>query len=246
MPPESHVAIKVWDAPVRIFHWAIVALLAFQAITGEIGGEDVMPLHIFSGYCILVLVVFRILWGFAGSTHARFASFLAGPAATMRFARRLFSRQAVPQVGHNPLGGWSVVAMILVLGLQAASGLFANDGDTAQGPLAARVSIDVSNTFTEFHRWNLKLLLVLAGLHVLAVLFHWFVKKDNLIVAMFTGVKDVPEAAVRERRDAMRKSPIRRSASREHAHAYFASHRRAIVLFAVSIGLVVALARFGS
>ncbi|HLX25307.1 MAG TPA: cytochrome b/b6 domain-containing protein [Usitatibacter sp.] len=246
MPTENHVAIKVWDAPVRIFHWAIVALLVFQAITGEIGGEDVMSMHIVSGYCILVLVIFRILWGFAGSTHARFASFLAGPAATMRFARRLFSRQAVPQVGHNPLGGWSVVAMIAVLGAQALSGLFANDGDTALGPLAPLVSIDTSNAFTEFHRWNLKLLLVLAGLHVLAVLFHWVFKKDNLIIAMFTGVKDVPEAAVRERRDAMRKSPARRSASREHAHAYFASTRRAIVLFVLSVAIVVVLVRFGS
>ncbi len=195
MPPEPRVAIKVWDLPVRVFHWAIVVLLVFQVITGELGGS-LMPLHLLSGYSILVLLVFRVLWGFAGSTHARFASFIAGPVATLRFARRLFSRQAVPQVGHNPLGGWSVVAMLVVMLLQAGSGLFANDGDEALGPLAPYVSVDVSTTFTEFHRSNLKVLIVLASLHVLAVLFHWLVKKDNLIAAMFTGVKDVPEAAV--------------------------------------------------
>jgi cytochrome b len=245
MPAEPRVAIKVWDLPVRIFHWALVLLLVFQVVTGEIGG-NLMPWHLLSGYSILVLLVFRVLWGFAGSTHARFASFIAGPAATLRFARRLFSRQAVPQVGHNPLGGWSVVAMIVVMLLQAASGLFANDGDEALGPLAPYVSIDVSNMFTEFHRSNLRVLIVLAGLHVLAVVFHWLVKKDNLMSAMFTGMKDVPEAAVRERRDSMRKSPMRRMASREQSHAYEASLWRAAVIFAVSVALVVALVRFAS
>jgi cytochrome b len=245
MPAEHHVSIKVWDLPVRIFHWAIVVLLVLQVATGEIGG-DLMPLHLLSGYCILVLLVFRVLWGFAGSTHARFASFIAGPAATFRFARRLFSRQAVPQVGHNPLGGWSVLAMILLMLLQAGSGLFSNDGAEALGPFAPYVSIDVSNAFTEFHRWNLKLLIVLSGLHVLAVLFHWLVKKDNLITAMFTGVKDVPEAAVHERRDAMRKSPMRRMASREQAHAYLASPWRALAVFVASIALVVLILRFAS
>ncbi|HEY2627962.1 MAG TPA: cytochrome b/b6 domain-containing protein, partial [Usitatibacter sp.] len=197
MPPEHTVSIKVWDLPVRIFHWAIVVLLVLQVTTGEIGG-GVMALHLIGGYAILVLLVFRVLWGFAGSTHARFASFIAGPVATIRFARRLFSRQAVPQVGHNPLGGWSVVAMIVLMLLQAGSGLFANDGDEALGPFAPYVPIDVSNAFTEFHRWNLKLLIVLSALHVVAVLFHWLVKRDNLISAMFTGVKEVPEAAVHE------------------------------------------------
>jgi cytochrome b len=242
MPPQPRVAIKVWDVPVRIFHWAIVVLLVFQVATGEMGGS-LMPLHLLSGYSILVLLVFRVLWGFAGSTHARFASFIAGPAATFRFARRLFSRQAVPQVGHNPLGGWSVVAMLVVMLLQAASGLFANDGDETLGPLAPYVSLDVSNMFTEFHRSNLKVLIVLASLHVLAVLFHGLVKKDNLITAMFTGVKDVPEAAVHERRDAMRKSPMRRMASREQSHAYSASLWRAFVVFLVSIAIVAALVR---
>ncbi len=245
MPAEPRVAIKVWDLPVRIFHWAIVALLVFQVVTGEIGGS-LMPLHLLSGYSILVLLVFRVLWGFAGSTHARFASFIAGPAATFRFARRLFSRQAVPQVGHNPLGGWSVIAMLVVMLLQAGSGLFSNDGDEALGPLAPYVSIDVSNMLTEFHRSNLKVLIVLSALHVIAVLFHWVVKKDNLIGAMFTGVKDVPESAVHERRDAMRKSPMRRMASREQSHAYDASLRRAFVILLVSIALVAALVRIAS
>jgi cytochrome b len=234
---DTRVAVRVWDLPVRLFHWILVVLLVAQLVTGKIGGA-LMPVHVYCGYTVLVLVVFRILWGFAGSTHARFASFMAGPAATWRFALRLFSRQAVPQVGHNPLGGWSVLALILSLALQTASGLFANDGLETFGPLVKLVSLDTSNALTEFHRWNFKVLAVLSALHVLGVLFHWLVKKENLIGAMFTGIKDVPASAVRERRDAMRKSPRRRAASREHASAYFASNSRALVLFILSVLLV--------
>jgi cytochrome b len=240
MTQGTGFAIKVWDLPVRLFHWAVVLLLVFQVVTGTMGGE-VMRWHAYSGYCILVLVVFRMLWGFAGSTHARFASFLVGPVATLRFARRLFSREAVPQVGHNPLGGWMVIALIVSLGLQAASGLFANDGAAVEGPLAALVSLDLSNGITRFHRWNLKVLLLFSGLHLAGVLFHWFVKKENLVGAMFTGVKRVPVSAIRERRVALRGAPLRRIASREHASAYFASSRKALALLAVSAALVGAL-----
>ncbi len=234
---DTRVAVKVWDLPVRLFHWVLVVLLLAQIVTGKIGGE-LMPVHVYCGYTVLVLVVFRILWGFAGSTHARFASFIAGPRATFRFAVRLFSRQAVPQVGHNPLGGWSVLLLVLSLALQAGSGLFANDGLETFGPLVKWVSLDTSNVLTEFHRLNFKILAVLSVLHILGVLFHWLVKKENLIGAMFTGVKDVPASAVRERRDALRKSPRRRAASREQAHAYFASNARALVLFILSVLLV--------
>jgi cytochrome b len=237
MLQETRVAIKVWDLPVRIFHWAIVLLLVFQLVTGKMGGS-MMAWHAYSGYAVLVLVIFRILWGFAGSTHARFASFLAGPRATLRFASRLFSREAVPQVGHNPLGGWMVIALVLSLALQATSGLFANDGAGAEGPLASLVSPEVSSRLSEFHRWNLKFLLVLSGLHIAAVAFHWIVKKENLIGAMFTGIKQVPEAAVRERREALRGTPLRRAASRENGAAYFASLWRALALLAAAAVLV--------
>jgi cytochrome b len=234
---DTRVAIRVWDLPVRVFHWLVVALLAFQVVTGRIGGS-LMPYHAASGYAILALVIFRILWGIVGSTHARFASFMRGPAATYRFARRLFSREAVPQVGHNPLGGWMVLALVLCLLLQATSGLFANDGADAMGPLAPLVNIATSNTLTEFHRWNLRVLIGLSGIHIAAVLFHLVFKKEELTGAMFTGVKQVPEAAVHERRAALRASPLRRAASREHAAAYFAPTSSALALFILAMLLV--------
>lgn len=233
MPEEKQVAVKVWDLPVRIFHWALVLFFVFQLVSSKIGG-DLMQWHVYGGFGTLVLVIFRILWGFAGSTHARFASFLAGPAATLSFAKRLFSREAVPQVGHNPLGGWMVIAIIVSFALQAISGLFANDRFGTTGPLAVLVSIDVSDDMSLFHRWNLKVLLALAGLHIAGVLFHWIVKKNNLIGAMFTGVTRVPEAAVRQRREARRGTSPRRIASRENAPAY-ASSWRALVLFLVAV-----------
>jgi len=242
-PPENHVAVRVWDLPVRLFHWAVVLLLAFQALSGYMGGE-MMAWHFWSGYAMLVAVIYRIVWGFVGGTHARFASFLAGPAATWRFAKRLFSRQAVPQVGHNPLGGWNVIFLILALAIQVCTGLFANDGAGNEGPLASRVSLDLSNNLSHLHRWNIKVLLVLSGLHVAAVLFHWLFKKEDLIRAIFTGVKNVPEAAVRERRDALRVSPRRRAASREHRLAYFASARRSWTVLAVAVIVVVAIVRW--
>jgi cytochrome b len=193
MPPEGSVAIRVWDLPVRLFHWVLVALFVAQVVTGEIGGA-LMRWHGWTGYAILTLVAFRVLWGFAGSVHARFAGFIATPRAALRFAMLLFSRRPSLYVGHNPLGGWSVVAMLALLAVQAVAGLFANDGLEFEGPLARFVSIDTSNRFSHLHDVNSVVLIVLASLHVLAVLYHWLVKKEDLVQAMFTGVKRVPAA----------------------------------------------------
>ena len=240
---EDRVAIKVWDLPVRIFHWVLVLVFAFQAVTGWIGGY-LMQYHLYSGYALLVGVVFRIIWGFAGGTHARFMSFIAGPIATLRFARRLFSKQAVPQLGHNPLGGWSVILMLASLALQGATGLAANDGVITDGPFAKAVGIEVSNIISEVHRWNFWVLVVLSSLHILAVLFHWLVKDDNLMGPMFTGIKHVPRSFLRERREARRGNTPRRSASREVSGYFEAGLRRALLVFAVAFTLVAVLVSF--
>jgi cytochrome b len=238
MTGENRVAVKVWDLPVRLFHWIITVLFVVQLVTGKVGGE-LMPWHKLCGYAILALVIFRILWGFAGSTHARFASFMAGPRASWRFARRLFSRQAVPQLGHNPLGGWSVMAMVVTLAVQGVSGLFANDGVAHEGPLSPLVSLDVSNLMTQVHDWNLKLIVVLVGIHVLAVVFHLIVKHDEIVVPMFTGVKHVPAELLRERREVPRGSKLRRAASRENSASYIQSSWVALKLLLAAIAFVV-------
>lgn len=184
-------AIKVWDAWIRFFHWSLVLLFAFQIYSGKTGG-NIMQWHMIAGYGVLVLILFRVAWGFVGSTHARFASFLAGPARTVRFARRLFSRGSTAVVGHNPLGGWMVIALLASLAVQAGTGLFANDDIATEGPLAVLVPRNVSDRLTTIHRLNAYVLVVLAALHVAAIVFHRVVKKEALVAAMVTGVQRVP------------------------------------------------------
>ncbi|MBS0336952.1 MAG: cytochrome b/b6 domain-containing protein [Proteobacteria bacterium] len=185
---ELHRAVKVWDLPVRLFHWLLVALFGFMFFSGKAKGNW-MEWHMYSGYMILALVLFRVLWGFAGSTHARFSSFLAGPGACIAFMRKLLSRSPAHVAGHNPLGGWMVLVMLLLLLAQAGTGLFSNDDISIEGPLYKFVSKEVSDQLTSFHYYNFYVLLALAAAHIAAVAFHVLVKKENLVGAMFTGVK---------------------------------------------------------
>jgi cytochrome b len=187
---EAHVTTPVWDLPVRIFHWVLVLLVVSQIVTATIGG-NAMEYHALGGYSILTLVLFRILWGFAGGTHARFSDFLRGPAAVARYAHMLIKGTAESHRGHNPLGGWSVVLMLLSLLVQAVTGLFANDDVMMEGPLAKHVSDDASALFTVIHDINAGIVLTLISLHILAVLFYLLRRKQDLIGPMFTGRKPI-------------------------------------------------------
>jgi len=182
--------IFVWDLPLRLFHWLLVLLIVISWTSVSIGG-NAMQIHMLSGYTILTLVLFRILWGFLGSQHARFASFARGPAAVIAYLRALRRNNASQHLGHNPAGGWSVIAMLTVLLVQAATGLFANDDIATEGPLAKLVSKAMSDRITGIHHLNVKLLYVLIGLHLAAVAFYFFRKRENLVKSMFTGFKDV-------------------------------------------------------
>jgi cytochrome b len=186
--------VKVWDAPVRLFHWLLVLLFAFMFFTGK-SGSDWIEWHMRAGYAVLALVLFRILWGFAGSTYARFSSFLAGPRACIECLKHLMARKPSPYPGHNPLGGWMVLVLLLALLFQAGTGMFSNDDLLSEGPLASLVSKATSDQLTVFHVWNFNLLLALAGAHLIAVLYHAGFMKENLIGAMFTGVKQLPAGA---------------------------------------------------
>lgn len=185
--------VKVWDLPVRLFHWLLAALFLFMFFTGKSKGNW-MEWHMYAGYAILALVVFRVLWGFAGSSTARFSGFIAGPGRAFAFAKKLLSRSPAPVVGHNPLGGWMVVVLLAALLLQAGTGLFANDDISIEGPLSKFISKELSDRLTTIHYYNFNVLLALAGMHVAAVLFHVFVKKENLLSAMFTGKRRLEAA----------------------------------------------------
>jgi cytochrome b len=192
---ESTLNVKVWDAPVRLFHWLLVALATVSVSTGYLGG-NLMRWHVWSGCGILGLLVFRVLWGFAGSTYARFAHFVRGPGAVREYARELASRTPSYTIGHNPLGGWMVIALLASAALQAGTGLFANDDIATEGPLYAKVGKALSDRITAWHDANAVVLLVLVCLHVAAVLFYLWYKRENLLRPMFSGSKQVPARAL--------------------------------------------------
>ncbi|MBK9219920.1 MAG: cytochrome b/b6 domain-containing protein [Uliginosibacterium sp.] len=152
-----------------------------------------MDWHPRFGYAILTVLLFRLIWGFVGGTHARFSNFVRGPAAVAGYLR-LFRTHRAPSIGHNPLGALSVVALLTSLLLQAVSGLFLNVEDFGiEGPLFKHVSNAVADVFWEIHEINPGVLITLVALHVAAILFYRIVKCEDLVTPMLTGNKRVPE-----------------------------------------------------
>ena len=145
--------------------------------------------HVWSGEAILALLLFRVVWGFIGSVPSRFRAFLAGPATVLHYSLTMLRRDTPHNLGHNPLGGWSVMAMLLALFMQAGTGLFADDEIATTGPLYKWVSIAASDRLTAIHRLNQKVIIFLVAVHVAAVLFHLIYKNENLIIPMITGSK---------------------------------------------------------
>jgi cytochrome b len=195
-PPAERQSVLVWDLPVRLFHWLLVLLVTTSALSGsfaaEIGSEG-MQWHKRSGYCILALVLFRAGWGFFGGTYARFANFVRGPRAVARYAASLLRPTHETHAGHNPLGGWSVVLMLLALGVQTTTGLFVSDEDLGvEGPLAHLVSNRVGDMLASVHETNFYVLLALVATHIAAILFYLLVKRENLVRPMLTGYKQLP------------------------------------------------------
>ncbi len=175
----------VWDRPTRIFHWVLVVLVVVCYLSGRNGRFDI---HIPAGQALLVLVAARILWGFAGSASSRFRAFVRPVREIAAYLPTMLRREPDGRAGHNPLGGLSVVAMLLVLALQASLGLFAVDVDGLNdGPLSFLVSYDAAREAAELHAMVVDAILILIGLHLAAVLFHLLYKRENLTKAMLTG-----------------------------------------------------------
>lgn len=180
--------VPIWDWPVRFVHWAIVLLLAVLLVTGKAGG-DWLVWHMRAGETLLALVLFRILWGVAGSRHARFASFVRGPREVVTYARSLLRPPRATFAGHNPLGGWMVVLLLVALLVQAGLGLFTNDDIMNEGPLVRHVSKDLSDWLSSLHRRNAWIVVGLASVHIVAVIGYLVAFRDNLITPMVTGRK---------------------------------------------------------
>jgi cytochrome b len=224
--------IRVWDIPVRLFHWTLVILIATSYFTAQAGGDYWMKFHFLSGYTILTLLLFRIAWGFVGSTTARFSHFVKGPSAAFHHLAELAGTDRPRDVGHNPLGGAMVMVLIFGVLAQVAAGLFSADTDTGMinGPLAPLVADKWIERATAFHHFWINVLLVLAGVHVLAAIVYLVWKRQNLIGAMIHGRKPIDDCV-----------PPGQPAPKLH----FASGRLAISLLIACAAVVYFIVRSG-
>ncbi len=192
--------LPVWDLPTRLTHWLFVGCIACSWWTAE---ERLMDWHRYSGYTLLGLLVFRIYWGFAGGSTARFRHFFRGPGAVLDYFK-LPREQRARIIGHTPLGGWSVVVLVLAMIVQVTLGLFATDIDGLEsGPLSHLVSFDGGRAFAAAHELSFDVLIVLIGVHVVAILFHLFYDRNDLTSPMLSGRKRVAGEV-----DGMRPAPV--------------------------------------
>jgi cytochrome b len=192
--PDTTAERRVWDLPVRVFHWTLVLAVAGSWLTHQLG-VNYFIYHVWCGYTVLVLVAFRLLWGIVGTRHARFWNFVRSPLATARYGLDLLRGRSEHHVGHNPLGAWMVIVLLLALLAQAVMGLFGNDEIFNLGPLNGYVSNERGIELTSLHRKLFYWILGAIALHIAAVIYHRVALRENLVRAMFTGRKPaVPES----------------------------------------------------
>lgn len=194
--------LRIWDLSIRIFHWSLIPLLAVLWATAEASdafvtalayfglSADAMQWHAGAGYTMLGLLLYRLLWGMVGSDTARFSQFIKGPRAALRYVRG----EKPAQLGHNPLGGWMVVAMLSSLLLQVLSGLGNSDDIFFEGPWAAYLSGDGAALIAQIHAINFNVLQALIALHLVAIAFYQIVKRERLITPMISGDTNINDA----------------------------------------------------
>jgi len=184
--------IRIWDFPTRLFHWALALCVIGAYASVKLGGLY-MDWHVRFGLATLGLIAFRLIWGLIGPHYARFATFVRGPGTIKRYIQG-----TVRTAGHNPLGAWSVIAMLAILGFQAVSGLFISDDIMTQGPLYGRVDESLSSWFASWHQRNEWIIVGLVALHIVAVIWYVAVRRQRLVGPMITGnarPQDVPSGA---------------------------------------------------
>jgi cytochrome b len=193
-PASGAVPVKLWDLPVRLIHWSFVALLPALWWTSHDGN---MSTHKLLGYVLMGLIIFRAIWGIVGSETARFRDFIKGPRAVASYVSGLSKGEKAPGLGHNPLGGWSVVALLCLLASEAGFGLIAQDVDGIEsGPLARYVSYDTADWARGWHSILFDALLVAIAVHIAAIVFYLVVKRDNLIAPMISGRKIISHTSI--------------------------------------------------
>lgn len=219
--------IRVWDLPTRVFHWLLFLGVLVALVTGEEGEEGVLSIHQLFGFLVMALLIFRLAWGVVGTRHVRFASFIRGPQTVLTYVRALARFAPPASLGHNPLGAWMIVLILVDLAVVIGTGLFAGGGEESEGdsggegendiaagggegvaeggPLADLVSPGTADFLSGVHEVFSNLLIALIVAHVLGVLIDWLLTRDNLIRAMITGEKQLkpgfdPAQAIRSSR----------------------------------------------
>jgi cytochrome b len=181
--------IRIWDLPLRLFHWLLVMAVMGSFVSVKLGG-NAMIWHGRFGYLVLALIIFRLIWGFVGTHHARFAQFIKSPKVILAYLKN-----PTETPGHSPLGAISVMVLIGFFLVQALAGLFASDDIAFDGPLAKFVASAWVELLTSFHRLNEWVLLALVAVHIGAILYYKYAKRINLISAMITGDKEWADTA---------------------------------------------------
>ena len=198
--------IRVWDPIVRIFHWSLVAAFTIAWLTGE----EESRLHELAGYAVIGLVLIRVVWGFVGTKYARFRDFVYRPSTVLAYVRDTLTGKSKRYLGHNPLGGMMVIALLLSLLAASVTGLAVQGAEEGTGPFAALtastsvtlpavISRSVADdddeganeAWKELHEFFANLSLLLVVLHITGVIVGSLVHRENLVRAMFTGRKPV-------------------------------------------------------
>ncbi len=218
---STNQTVKIWDLPTRLFHWSLVICFAVSWASVELF-DNAMQIHFYAGYTLLTLLVFRVLWGMVGSSTARFSQFIRGWQPTLAYARTLFKPRSNESLGHNPIGGWAVIIMLVMLAMQVVTGLFSNNDLLDSGPLAHYLSKELSDSVSGIHGEMFDYLLAIIALHVAAVFFYRIYKHNNLITTMITGYKTLPNTL-------------------NISSLHFASNRRALAVLIIASASVTAL-----
>ncbi len=190
--PHSPAHLRVWDLPTRVFHITFALVVIGAIACAKLGSSDLMVWHTRLGIVAVALWVFRVIWGLVGPRTARFSQFIVSPMRAWQYLRGAGGAHAAP-VGHNPAGGWAVIAMLLIIGFQGVTGLFVYDDISIEGPLARYVSESMSSTLTGLHKINEKPLFAILLLHIVAIAVY-SAKGRSIVRPMISG--DVPRAGV--------------------------------------------------
>jgi cytochrome b len=195
--------ITVWDLPTRVFHWTLVAsaATAYLVSSGRPAGTTFL-VHVTCGYIVVLLLLFRLAWGFIGGAHARFADFVRGPGRAFGYLKALLHGNAPRYLGHNPAGAAVIVLLLLLLTLLVATGLLAEGVSGGTGPLSWVLPIATARSVGAIHKLLGNTILVLAGIHLAGVVVESFLHRENLVTAMLTGRKPATHDADRDARAA--------------------------------------------